>query len=121
MKAINFSLAAIALGCTLASADIISGIVTETGGGPLANARVQLDPTHFAMTGADGKFTLDNTGAVDVGRMLMQQEPRLNWHPEQKLLSWEGLEGSATLSIRDLSGIFVAGPEGIATPKFSTA
>lgn len=122
MKNLSLGALSICLTAFVARAETISGIVVDAAGGAaLADARVQIDPTHFTMSGADGKFTLDLSGAVDVGRLISQPQARLAWHPEQRLLSWSGLSGEATVTVSDLRGVILTSSEKRFDEKFSTA
>jgi hypothetical protein len=108
----TFSGLAVALLCSLSQADIISGTVKEAGGGPLADARVQIDPLHFTLSGADGKFTLNTGEIVDVKHLISPKtQGGLAYHADRQVLTWNGLDGSARISVRDMNGFLVTSPE----------
>jgi formylglycine-generating enzyme required for sulfatase activity len=94
---------------SLATADIISGTVTDSVSGvALVKARVmEKSQVCTTFTDATGKFTLNVTTGI-VQAPLSHRQLFMAWHPEGGFFSWSGNAGEVSIQVRNLQGALVA-------------
>jgi hypothetical protein len=94
-------------------ADIIRGTVTDQDDNtPIANVKVGVGPTHFTLTGVDGKYEL-NTDAVSVNGDRKAGPPRLDFEASSQTFSWIGYAGETVIEIRNARGERVGHPASV--------
>ncbi len=109
MKKILF-FAGVVLCCArfTATADIISGVVTDSATGkPLAHARVYTDSTHKVYTDSLGNFSFNTDGSVGIMGPNAQSAKHVSWEPNSGSFYVTGNSGAIGVQIRNVQGAVV--------------
>lgn len=98
----NKVLLVLALAATTASADIISGKVTDLATkGPLAGVKVAT-PKAQTLTASDGTYSINTN--VATGIPASQRLPEISWDVTAGAFRWDGRHGKVIIEVRDMLG-----------------